>query len=151
MGHSFHLVGVTTGVTYLLYLSWLETEFNPNNTTSQYDSPQLNFRSSILFDDDNHNDNDEQGTKNSSKTSTVLITCDGKKNSTISGSASTSSLTSLEQESTRGISGLFICPNPTQGHIALIRYTDGFLAAINVTIQRKLLQLEGRIKVIYYY
>lgn len=45
----------------------------------------------------------------------------------------------------RGTTGFFVCPDPTEGHIALVRYSDGHLAAVNVTIQKTLLQLEDRL------
>lgn len=76
----------------------------------------------------------EENSSSGNQSSTVLITCDGNQSG-------------QDPVGDRHISGVFVCPDPTQGHVQLVRYSDGFLSAVNITIQRKLLQLEGRIKV----
>lgn len=127
-------------MSYLVYISWLEREFDPSypiNSSNSYDSPLDPNRSldqsSIIGGDEGMN------TKQFFPTSTVLITCDGKNPS--------GAISSINNPLDRQISGVFVCPDPTQGHVQLVRYSDGYLAAVNITIQRKLLQLEGRIKV----
>jgi hypothetical protein len=129
-------------VSYLIYVNWLEREFNPSLPLAQtFDSPLVGSstqsrRSATygLLDEDDE-DSAHNGLSTSQQSSTVLITCDGKTPSAHS------------EPMARQVSGVFVCPDPTQGHVALIRFCDGYLSAVNITIQRKLLQLEGRIKV----
>lgn len=120
-----------------MYVSWLEKEFDPSTPIHlnlhdfSLDTSRSNDRSVIGGDE-------SITSKQFFPTSTVLITCDGKNPSD-----------TTENLPERHISGVFVCPDPTQGHVELVRYSDGYLAAVNITIQRKLLQLEGRIKVLF--
>jgi hypothetical protein len=145
LGHSFHLIGPTSGVSYLIYVNWLEREFNPSSSATassshSHDSPIGRLSSSANSGLLNEENGPSSSSNQTFQSSTVLITCDGNQPSTQSQSRA--------QNSDRQISGVFVCPDPTQGHVQLVRYTDGFLSAANITIQRKLLQLEGRIKVL---
>jgi hypothetical protein len=118
----------------MIYVNWLEREFRPSSSPPRsYDSPIGRLSSST--DHSMSSLLGENGTSAQSfQSSTVLITCDGNQ-------------ATQAPISDRQISGVFVCPDPTQGHVQLVRYSDGFLSAANITIQRKLLQLEGRIKV----
>jgi hypothetical protein len=58
-----------------------------------------------------------------------------------------SSAVGVANKENEGLAGVAVVADPTLGHVALFRSSDGFMSAMNMTVQLRLVQLEKHLKV----